>query len=292
MRIIILAGSEGWHVGDLRRAAQTLGLEVVTADFCGLSARLGGAALGEGDLPGATTGLSPGDRLLVRSMPGGSLEQVVFRMDVLQRLEASGVRVVNRSRALEAAIDKYLSLARLEAAGLPVPETFVSEQTAGALEAFERLGGDVVMKPIFGSEGRGLERLTSPALASERCAALEAAGSVIYLQRFVRHPGHDYRILVLGGEVLCGMRRAATASWITNVARGATPLPLDVTPELASLAVRAAAALGAEVAGVDILPDADGRLWVLEVNGVPGWRALAQVTGIDVAARILEQVAA
>ena len=106
-------------------------------------------------------------------MPPGSLEQVVFRMDVLQRLEARGHRRPQPAAALEVCVDKYLASARLEAAGLPVPPTIVCQDADTALEAFEQLGGDVVVKPLFGSEGRGMVRVSDPELAWRTFRTLE-----------------------------------------------------------------------------------------------------------------------
>jgi glutathione synthase/RimK-type ligase-like ATP-grasp enzyme len=120
--------------------------------------------------------------------------------------------------------------------------------------------------------------------------ALEQIGSVLYLQQFVPHDGVDWRLLVVGDDVL-GMRRINPDDWRTNISRGARAEPLEVTVELASMARRAAAAVGATVAGVDLLPGRDGRLYALEVNAVPGWRALAAATGVDVAAMVLNHVA-
>ncbi len=294
MKLIILAAGEGWHVRDLRRAASLEGVEIELRDFRELTASVGGSPPKPGASP-PEPGLAAGEaHVLVRSMPGGTLEQVIFRMDVLQRLEAAGTRVVNRPRSLEAAIDKYLCTARMETVGLPVPETFVCEKAGPAVDAFERLGGDAVLKPIFGSEGRGIARLTSIATARVRFAELEAAGSVICIQRFVHHPGHDYRLFTLSDRVLCGMRRVASGegegAWITNIARGGKAERLEVTPALASLALRAAHSIDAEVSGVDILPDRDGRLWLLEVNAVPGWRALAPASGVDVGREVVRYV--
>src|SRR5207302_9451310 len=102
------------------------------------------------------------DTVVVRTMPPGSLEQVVFRMDVLHRLQSRGVRVLNPPAAVEACVDKYLASARLAEAGLRVPPTVVCQHADAALEAFAALGGDVVVKPLFGSEGRGMVRVAAP----------------------------------------------------------------------------------------------------------------------------------
>jgi len=294
VRVAVLGGEEGWHTRDLLRAAAATGVELTAAGFQGLEARLCPAAGGRGGARARSEGghidLAETRAVIVRSMPLGTLEQVIFRMDALHRLDSLGVRVLNRPRALETAIDKYLSAARMEEAGLPVPATAVSEKSREACAAFEELGGDVVVKPIFGSEGRGLRRITSPGEAACVFRELEAAGAAILLQRYIEHPSGDLRLFVLGGEVLCGIRRVATETsggWITNIARGGRAEPLDDLSWVAPLAVRAAAAVGAEVAGVDVLPDRDGKPWLLEVNAVPGWRALSAVTGIDVAAEVI-----
>jgi ribosomal protein S6--L-glutamate ligase len=281
MRIALLSAGSGWHVRDLQRAAARLGHEAATVDFRRVSAAV---AAGPGSLDGY-------DGVLVRTMPPGSLEQVVFRMDVLHRLQARGVRVLNPPAAVETCVDKYLAAARLEAAGLRVPPTVACQHADAALEAFAALGGDVVVKPLFGSEGRGMVRVTDPDTAWRVFRALERLQSVLYLQRFVPHPGWDLRIFVIGGRALAAMRRRANGGWRTNVAQGGSAEVARLDAAQVELAVRAAAAVGAPVAGVDLLPGPAGEWYVIEVNAVPGWRALAPVSGVDVAAEVVRFLA-
>jgi ribosomal protein S6--L-glutamate ligase len=281
MHLAILSSGAGWHVADLARAARAQGHETTLLDFRKLSA---GVAGGPPPLAGY-------DAVIVRTMPPGSLEQVVFRMDLLGRAEARGVAVLNSPRSLEAAIDKYLTTARLDAAGLPVPPTIVCQHADAALEAFEALGRDVVVKPLFGSEGRGMVRVDDVELAWRTFRTLERTGAVLYLQKMIRHPGWDLRVFVLGGRVLAGMRRHARDGWRTNVAQGGSGECVPVRDDEAALALRAAAVIGAEAAGVDLLQGERGEWYVLEVNAVPGWRALAPVTGVDVAAALVRHAA-
>ena len=147
----------------------------------------------------------------------------------------------------------------------------------------------MVVKPLFGSEGRGLVRVNDRELAWRTLHTLERLGAVLYLQQAIRHPGHDHRVFVLRGRILGAMRRfAQPGEWRTNVSLGGRAEPAEIDLETKRLAVAAAAALGAEIAGVDLVEDLDrGSLTILEVNAVPGWRALSRVTGIDVAAAIL-----
>jgi ribosomal protein S6--L-glutamate ligase len=229
--------------------------------------------------------------VLVRTMPPGSLEQVVFRMDVLHRLHAAGVTVLNPPRVVETCVDKYLASALLEAAGLCVPPTVVCQHADAALEAFAALGGDVVVKPIFGSEGRGMVRVSDPDLAWRTFRTLERTQSVLYVQQYVRHPGWDLRAFVIGGRVVAAMRRYACDDWRTNVAQGGRAEVVRLDAEQQRLALEAAAAVGAPVAGVDLLPGPAGQWYVLEVNAVPGWRALAPVAGVDIPVLLLEFLA-
>ena len=286
MDIAVLAARDSWYFRDLVRAAG--GRHRLTAiSYKSLGSHAAGANL---SIDGGGLSLNSLDGVLVRSMPPGSLELVVFRMDALARLEDAGVRVVNPARAIEAAVDKYLATAKLQAAGLLVPPTIVCQTAADGLAAFETLGGDVVVKPLFGGEGRGITRVSDVAIARRVFMSLEQIGAVLYVQKFIAHDGVDWRLLVIGDEVV-GMKRINPDDWRTNISLGARPAPLEVTVELAQLARRAAAAVGATVAGVDLLPARDGRLYAIEVNAVPGWRALGEVTGVDVAERVLGVVA-
>jgi ribosomal protein S6--L-glutamate ligase len=288
-KLVALVSGFGWHVRDLRRAAARLGVGFEAVPFPRVVGRVG---LGPCQVEAGGVDLTGVDAVLVRMMPPGSLEQVVFRMDALHRLSAIGVPVVNPPRAVEASVDKYLALALLEAARLPVPPTWVGESAAEALETFAALGGDVVVKPLFGSEGRGLVRVSDPELARRTFTTLERLGAVLYVQRVVRHPGYDVRAFVLGGRVLGAFRRhAADGDWRTNVALGGRPEPCRLSARSEELALGAARAVGASMAGVDLVFDQarDGEV-VLEVNAVPGWRALCRVTGIDVASEILRHL--
>src|SRR5215213_3889892 len=290
MRIALLSGGDGWHVRDLMRAAADLGHVAEPVDFRRVIASVGepgGLALGT--IPDAPD-LDTFDAVIVRTMPPGSLEQVVFRMDRLHALAARGVPVLNPPRALEVCVDKYLALVRLRQAGLRVPDTIVCQHADGALEAFDALGRDVVVKPLFGSEGRGMVRVTDPELAWRTFRAIERTQAVLYLQKFVPHPGWDLRAFVLNGKVLAAMRRTARGDWRTNVAQGASTEPVTLTPDQEDLALRAAAAVGTVAAGVDLLPGPGGELYVIEVNAVPGWRALGPATGVDMARELIVAV--
>jgi RimK family alpha-L-glutamate ligase len=285
MRLAILAKSDSWYLKDLRRAAAGRH-EIAAVGFRDLVSSVESDTL---EVTAAEIDLVAADAVLVRTMPPGSLEQVVFRMDALGQLEAAGVPVINPPRAIEAAVDKFLALARMAAAGLRVPRTVVCQTPEDAMAAFESLGGDVVVKPLFGSEGRGIARLQDEALASRAFRMLAQLGGVLYVQEFIPHDGFDLRVLVIG-ERMFAISRRSDHDWRTNVSRGATAEPVELTAELANAARRAAEAVGAPLAGVDLLPGRNGELYAIEVNAIPGWQALAAALDIDIARVVLEFV--
>jgi ribosomal protein S6--L-glutamate ligase len=277
MRIAILSGGSGWHVQDVLRAACELGHTATALDFRRLATSVNAAR----------DALADFDAVLVRTMPAGSLEQVVFRMDLLHEAAERGTLVLNPPRAVEVCVDKYLTTARLARTGIATPPTAVCQRSDAAMIAFAELGGDVVLKPLFGAEGRGMCRITDVETAWRTFRVLEQTNQVIYLQRFVRHPGWDLRAFVLGGRVIASMRRVAGHDWRTNVAQGGTAERVTLRVEEERLALRAAEAVGCPVAGVDLLPGPGGELFVIEVNAVPGWKALAPTCGVDVAKEVV-----
>ncbi|MBX3411274.1 MAG: RimK family alpha-L-glutamate ligase [Pirellulales bacterium] len=284
MRVAVVATPGSWYVEDLRRAAGERH-QVEVAPFPELAASLNAAE--RPALAAASRDLTVFDVFLVRTMPPASLEQVIFRMDVLGRLEAAGKVVVNPPKAIEAAVDKYLTSARLAAAGLPIPRTMVCQGRDEGVAAFEALGGDVVLKPLFGGEGRGIARLQNLDVAARAFQTLSQLGSVLYLQEFIPHEGFDVRAFLLGDRLLA-MRRSNPSDWRTNVSRGAMTEKIELTDEEVDLARRSAAAVGAPLAGVDLLTARDGRRFVLEVNAAPGWKALAATLEVDVALLVLD----
>lgn len=287
MRFAVLAAPDSWYARDLARAAG-IDHDIVVLPFSEISASVGN--LGS-RIATAGRDLVEFDATLVRTMPPGSLEQVVFRMDCLARHEATGGIVINPARAIEAAVDKFLTTAKLQAAGLLTPRTICCQTPDEAMTAFANLGGDIVLKPLFGSEGRGITRLTDENLALRAFKMLAQLGAVLYLQEFIPHEGHDIRLLVIGDRIL-GMRRVNKLDWRTNISRGATAEPFTPDDALIELARRAAAAVHAPLAGVDLLPGKDSRLYTIEVNAVPGWKGLAKSLNIDVARMALDFVAA
>jgi len=225
------------------------------------------------------------DALIVRPIGRGSLEEIVFRMDMLYRFQRLGLPIINPPEAIEHCVDKYDILAILEDNGIPVPRTAVTENVDEAVKAFNELGGDVVVKPLFGSRGIGATRVTDPEVASTIFRSITFYHGVIYLQEFVPHGFSDVRAFVIGDHVVAAMRRIGN-SWKTNYSQGARPELLELDNALEELAVKSAKLIECKIAGVDILESPGGPL-VVEVNSQPGWRGLQSVARVHIADEIV-----
>lgn len=292
MHVPILSARTGWHTDELLRALAERGHTGRVLPYEALTARLGtGRGVARG-LSAEGEALDGAAAVLARIIPSGSLEQIIYRVDALHWLEERGVRVVNTPRCIERCVDKFYTSALLQEAGLPTPETVVCERPEAAMEAVRAMG-DVVIKPIFGSMGHGMVRVSDPDTAFRVVKALDAVRSVFYVQRVVEHGGRDVRAFVVGGRVLGAIeRQAPEGAWRTNVSLGGVPRAFDLPPAWEALALGAARAVGADYAGVDLLPAPDGTTYVLEVNGIPGWEGLQAATGLDVAGAIVDYLMA
>jgi RimK family alpha-L-glutamate ligase len=285
VQVVVLAARAGWHTHELERAAAERGHQLTVLPYEGLVARIGPAP----GLRSRSTELDSADVVLARIIPSGSLEQIIFRVDALHRLEDRGTRVVNSPRAIERTVDKFWTSTLLEQCGIPTPETVVCDDPEEAIAAYRTLG-DMIVKPLFGSMGLGMVRVSDEEMAFRVFRTIEQIRGVYYIQRTVDHDGTDIRAFVLGGRVIAAIERRA-AGWRTNLARGGAARTLSLSEQLSALAVRAAAAVGADYAGVDLVTGRDGTTYVLEVNGIPGWRGLQEATGLDIAGRLVDHLA-
>lgn len=284
-RIVIFVDKPDWHTRRLRRAFATHGVDAlpVALSACGFATEKPGIVI-----PGLDGGLP--DACFVRTVANGTFEQVTHRLGILHALSAMGVPVVNEARAIERCVDKSTTSAILYRHGLPTPPTWSVEDRAAAEAIVARevaAGSEIVAKPLFGSQGRGLLRLASPA----DLPAAETLAGLYYLQRLVPQAEgawRDWRVFVIGDRAVAAMIRHGK-QWITNMRQGARAETAPVDGDAATLAIRAADAVGARYAGVDLIATTDG-FQVLEVNSMPAWHGLQGVSAVDIAQALADDV--
>jgi len=279
--IVIFTDEPGWHGRQLETWFTENGFQTKCASLSECRIEVTGEASGiwipgfDGRLP---------DGAFVRGVPGGSLEEIVLRLDYLHQLAVLGRPVFNSGRTIERTVDKGMTSLLLRNNDIPTPKTFVSEsaeEVKNYVHSELGSGRTLVKKPLFGSQGRGLRWIKNPSDLS-----YVLPGEVVYLQEFIETGGGpfcDCRVMVVDGEAIAAMERSSH-HWITNRALGAECRPIRLQENLAHIAQRAAAAVGAEYAGVDLLCSPSGQWMVTEVNGIPAWRGLQRATGVDVTA--------
>jgi RimK family alpha-L-glutamate ligase len=289
VHVPILSARTGWHTDELLRALAARGHTGTVVPYESLVARIGPRSTAP-TLSATSQQLLSAPAVLARIVPNGSLEQIIYRVDALHWLEERGVRVMNSPRAIERCVDKFYTSALLHEAGLDTPETVVCERIDDAMAAVREMG-DVIVKPLFGSMGHGMVRVSDPETAFRVFRALELARTVFYLQRVVEHAGCDVRAFVVGNRVIAAIeRRARDGGWRTNISLGGEARAIDLPSAWSELALTAARAVGADYAGVDLLPASDGTIHVLEVNGIPGWSGAQKATSVDIAGAIVDHL--
>lgn len=287
-RIAIITDDPGWHGKQLTQAFAKCDCVAcyVSLTACRLQVEADELPI---IIPGYEQQLP--DAVFIRGVPGGSLEEVVFYLDVLHALKILGVPVYNDGRAIEASVDKGMTSFLLKQAGLPTPLTWVLRDREAALAIAEQQlhqGHFLISKPLFGSQGEGIRRIEK----TTDLLWLTSSRGIYYLQRFVECAGDGYsdmRVFVINGKAVAAMRRRGI-SWLNNVARGASCEAIALNAELSELAVKATATLRMDYAGVDIIQDSTGAYVVIEVNSVPAWKGLQTVCDIDVASCLVNDL--
>jgi ribosomal protein S6--L-glutamate ligase len=206
------------------------------------------------------------------------------RINLLRALERSGVPVVSAPERLAVAADRYRMTLELAHAGLPMPDTVVTDDADEAAAAVRRLG-TAVLKPLFTSKGRGMQRLTAgddlPTILARHHAD---HGVPFYLQRFIPHPGRDLGVAVLAGRCLGAYWRvAAPDRWMTTILSGGRYAPAEPPAEVIAIAERAARHFDLLFTGVDLMETPEGGWVVLEVSAFGGFRGLSTALGLDAA---------
>ena len=284
-KVAIITDDPGWHGKQLTTSLKDRGLESCYLSLTDCLIEITEDA-SDIKLPGFEN-LPLG--IFVRGIPGGSLEQVIFRLDVLHGLQDLGIAIYNSPKAIERTVDKPLTSLLLGRSGLPTPKTWICETTKRANEILENESSNskkLVLKPLFGSQGIGIHLI-------DKVAGLvhdEKFAGIYYLQEFIERKNNDFtdiRVLVVDGIAKAAMTRRGE-SWITNRAQGANCEFLELNQDLTSLSEAACKVLDIDYAGVDLIQDKDGSFYIIEVNSIPAWYGLQKVVSFSIADCLVE----
>jgi len=282
---ILTKNEESWCSSQLIKALRKRNVESLCLNFSNLVAKVGElpyVSFREMDLLDELTAL------LVRPIGRCSTEEIIFQMDLLHKLNREGLIIINHPSAIEKAVDKYYTLSLLKDSGLPVPRTIATRSIKDAIRAFKDFGGEAIVKPLFGSRGIGTARISDADVAERVFRTLKFYRHVIYIQEYIPHGNKDVRTFVVGNEIISSMRRISD-SWKTNISKGAKPTKMKIEGDIKEMSLRAAKAIGCEIAGVDLMETNKG-LFILEVNSQPGWRGLQSISEANIAGKIIDYI--
>lgn len=282
----IMTDDPGWHGDELRTAFAQRGCESAFVSLADCRFDLGSSS---GVVISGFEGLPDG--VFVRSISAGTLEQITLRLGILHALRDLGVPVYNDARAIERSVDKSMTSFLLQLHSIPTPQTWVTESESQARAVVIRessAGNELVLKPLFGSQGKGLRRIAG---IRDLPSASECK-NVFYLQRFIDCGAgnwHDWRVFVIGQRAIAAMLRRG-GTWINNIAQGGRCEAADLTTQLRTLAEAAARTLQMDYAGVDIICDRAGNYSVIEVNSIPAWKGLQSVCELNIAQSLVDDL--
>ncbi len=286
MKIPIFTDDPGWHGKQLKQAFATHGIEAVFVSLQQCVTHLSSSE---------TTIHIPHFESLppaafVRGISGGTLQQIITRLNLLHILKAKGLNIYNDGKAIETTVDKTFTNFVLQTHGMLTPTTWVCESRQAAqliLDQAEEAGKSLIIKPLFGSQGLGVQLLTP---GNKLPVPMQQfVDGVYYLQEFIqsRDKPHDYRLFVINGKVVASMKRTG-ADWLNNVAAGGQCESAFPDQEMTAMAEKAASVLAMDYAGVDIIQSNDGQYYILEVNSIPAWRGLQRTTQQNMAQLLVD----
>jgi tetrahydromethanopterin:alpha-L-glutamate ligase len=293
---IAITDASDWTAAALADSLRKKGIEPCVLNLCHVEAGIANGT--EYQVNG--TDLAGLDAIIVRDMGAGKNEAVTFRFDILRQLENEGVLVANPPSAIQNAANKYHSSYLFSKAGLPAPRTKVVQDADSAMKVLDSFG-DAVLKPVFGYKGIGIARIRNgdiirpdgtkdPDSTPELVSSLLEEKGMLYIQEFVENTGKDTRAFVVDGEVVGAIyRKAAPGWWLNNLSRGGSAHRCTLAPEQSSMCEKAADAIGAIYAGVDIIEGPGGSM-LLEINGTPSGAGIYRAWGINVADHIVKAV--
>ncbi len=282
LALLIEEGRGEWHARRIVRSLEAMSARVTVSSLphCAFDTGLESGI----DIPGFKGRLPDG--VFVRSISAGTLEQITFRLGLLHALRESGVRVWNDARAIERCVDKSQTTFLLHKNGIPTPRTRVCETLPHALEYTEGLDRTLVLKPLFGSQGKGIGLISQ----QSELPAPETVDQMYYMQDYVAPKEgiyEDWRVLATRHRVIAAMTRRGT-NWVTNIHQGGKARVHLPDAEMTKVSIAAMRAVDADYAGIDLIRTATGELQVLEVNSNPAWRGLQGVADINIAWAIAE----
>ncbi len=278
---IAVTNPDDWTAIALCNAMKHHGMQPIKFSFGDATSDISSGKIYAGE-----TDLTVLDAIIVRDLGPASENGAGFRFNALCQLKELGIPVINSPEAIARAANKYVSSYLFQKNGIPTPRTLVTnnlDEALKALSSFEH----IVVKPIFGYKGIGVERLQNGDYGKVKLKNILEKNGFVYVQEFIHNPGRDIRVFVVNNRVVGSIYRVAPkGSWINNLSQGGVAKPCELTSEQERLGLKASQAIGTVYAGVDIIEG--DRDYVIEINGTPSGKGIFEACGVDVTESIAE----
>ena len=222
------------------------------------------------------------DNVIVRYIPGGTLEEIVFYLNILKVFESMNVRVVNNARSIESTVDKLYTSYLLNKNEIKCPETYIfrGQKAASRFISKYNFKSKLIYKPLFGSQGDNIRLIERPSDLEK----IENETNIYYLQEYLENsPNYDYRVLVINNNdnIKYFYMTRYGETFINNFSKGAKCIKEKLNEDVIELAIKSSRLLNIDFCGVDII-EYKRRYYVIEVNSIPAWKGLQRAESLNI----------
>ena len=279
IRTLILTEKEGWHYQQLKLSLTKLNHSVDSACISDISIILNN---NEAILENKGERLPKIDNIIVRFIPGGTLEEIVFYLNILKILESMNVRVVNNASSIESTVDKLYTSYLLNNNNINCPKTYVmrGQEAASKFISNYHYESKLIYKPLFGSQGDNIRLIDG----SSDLDKLDNQTNIYYFQEYLENrPNYDYRVLVINNKnnIKYFYMTRYGDTFVNNFSKGAKCVRENLNDEVIELAIKSSKLLNIDFCGVDII-EHNQKYYVIEVNSIPAWKGLQKVESANI----------
>lgn len=286
-KVIILSDKIGWHCNQIRDHAEKQGYSVNILDIRELSLHLENETV---NVIGPDNEIIKYTNILIRHIPGGTLEEIIYYLNILKALEINQCNVINKADLIEKTVDKAYTTMLLSKYNILTPDTWVVRDIDILTKKFDSIikDSELIYKPMFGSQGENITKITT----LDDINKINNQSNIFYIQRFIKtNPSHDYRVLIIKGKKeksIYAMTRYGK-TYINNYSSGAKCVPLTFDKQIIRIATTVADLFDLPICGVDLIKD-DKNLYVLEVNSVPAWKGMQSTVKENISSSIVNHL--
>lgn len=284
-KVLILTDKKGWHFRQLKKAFLKKKFIVEDCNLSDLSIKIANQEISLNCIQKKITNYSD---IIVRYIPGGTLEEIITSLNILKIFYANKINVINTAEQIECTVDKSMTSLILRNNNILTPNSYVIRNRLDAIKFIKNTINHttLIYKPLFGSQGKDIVKISDISDFHK----IKNDSNIYYFQDFLStNPSHDYRVLVLkhGNTYKTYSMKRYGKNYINNFSQGAVCKLEKLNPQLINIAIKSAKALNIHFCGVDII-EFNNQFFVIEVNSIPAWKGLQSLIDDNIADQIVK----